>query len=115
MMGAFFAHLIPDLRVLAREAGYALTVHGSMSTDLDLVAIPWTESAIPAADLVEKIRARLNGIIKVVPWNAQPEVRPHGRLAWSIYLDKKSAKLDMGPYIDVSVMPRLPDTPVDTP
>ena len=35
--------------------------------------------------------------------DTNPELRPSGRKAWSIYL----SVLDDGPYLDVSVMPTL--------
>lgn len=102
----YLNHVLPKARDIASGFGYALAVHGSMSRDLDLVAIPWTDDAKSAEDLVEAIRAGFNGVIKNDPnapvgdyINRNPKPKPHGRLAWSIYLGA-------GPYIDLSVMPR---------
>lgn len=38
---AFYKKILPRLRVVAKGHGYALAVHGSLTRDFDLVAIPW--------------------------------------------------------------------------
>lgn len=90
---------LPGVVDVARAHGYALTVHGSLARDFDFVAIPWTEDARPAEELAEAIRARVGGFVH--PPEEFPRHKPHGRLAWSIHLGS-------GPYIDLSVMPRVP-------
>ena len=102
----FFAALLPELTIIAREHGYALAVHGSMARDLDLIAAPWIEEAAPAEALVEAMRERMHGYIVNEPaadpfdmTKHNPQRKPHGRLGWSIQLGR-------GVYIDVSVMPR---------
>lgn len=96
--------LLDPLRAIAREHGYALTSHGSFSRDIDLVAIPWTEEAVPAEQLAEAIRikaAEVVGLAFIAPHEEHelPRHKPHGRLCWSFHLGG-------GPYIDLSVMPR---------
>ena len=44
-----FDEALPKMREAARKLGYAVTTHGSMSRDFDIVVIPWTEDA---ADIV---------------------------------------------------------------
>lgn len=39
----YLEYLIGPLRDIAREHGYALSVHGSVARDIDIVAIPWVE------------------------------------------------------------------------
>lgn len=41
----FYACLYPALCDRAREHGYALAIHGTVATDLDLIAVPWTTAA----------------------------------------------------------------------
>jgi hypothetical protein len=108
--------LLAAARVAARRHGYALAIHGSLSRDLDLVAIPWVVKAATNEDLVEAVREAVHGCIFVGPlhpmagkpgWEVHPNrqvggnpsVRPHGRYAWSIHL------LGTGTYLDLSVMP----------
>lgn len=95
--------LIEPLRAAARQVGYAITVHGSLQRDIDLVAVPWTDEAVSAGELAQIIFQtieRINGIAIVVEADKpMPRQKPHGRLAWSFHLGG-------GPYIDLSVMPR---------
>lgn len=105
-----FAWMVPHLTEVARKFGYAIGLHGSMSRDLDLVAIPWVREAAPAETLVEAIRDAVGGFIRNDPETddnryhldtRNPGEKPHGRRAWSIYFSGHRF------YIDLSVMPRL--------
>lgn len=53
-----FASLYTGLCAIARSNGYALTVHGTLNLDFDLVAIPWTDEAVEwtATTLLDKFR-----------------------------------------------------------
>lgn len=104
--------LIGPLRDRARELGYAIGVHGTLKRDIDLVACPWTTEAVDARTLAEALQAvasEINGRASM-GWRADqppefslngcPGHKPHGRLCWTFVLGG-------GPYIDLSVMPRL--------
>ena len=108
----YFDALMPALRFRARRCGYALTVHGSVGVDIDLVAIPWREFAPVSADyLAEQIRLTVEQIIgtaRVREGDPNPTKKPWGRLAWSFYLQPEGVD---GPYIDLSIMPMV--EPVD--
>lgn len=98
-----FAFMYIGLCNVARENGYALAVHGTLNCDFDLVAIPWTNEAIEPFALVKQIEARI-GIcepdIFLGLHTQEPEIKPHGRLAWLI-------KLGNGAALDISVMPKI--------
>lgn len=110
----YYVNLFPEIREVARQHGYAVAVHGSMTRDFDLVAFPWAEQVSPPAVLVEAVRERLGGTIVPIgtlggKWDPEkqeyveaivsnPEIKPHGRLAWTINLGGR-------PYIDLSVWP----------
>ncbi len=94
-----YADALPFLQRVSNDAGYALAVHGSLSRDCDLVAVPWTPDAIPAEELINWLCERA-GVDEV----KGPEKKPHGRIAWSLMLSKRV-------YIDISVMPRTPEQP----
>jgi hypothetical protein len=101
---AWYAVLYVRLVDRARRLGYALAPHGSMKRDLDLIAIPWTESAVSAQELVKTFAEICNGYLaQSKPRQGEkyrvPTIKPHGRRAYSIHLGG-------GPYIDLSVMPR---------
>jgi hypothetical protein len=120
-----FACLYPGLAEIARAHGYCLAIHGSVVTDLDLVAVPWTDKAVSAEDLknallkhacalgyAEMIQRQVGNaklaanIVRAeelrtgVKHDGSPELKPHGRLSWNLYLDA-------GIKIDLSVMPRI--------
>ena len=102
--------LIGPLREVAREHGYALTVHGTLKRDIDLVAVPWVNTPSDPKVLSEAIRQRaalINpiGVAFIIPAenddyhkNGCPGLKPHGRLCW-VY------QLGGGPAIDLSVIP----------
>lgn len=100
----FYALVIPTLQSIAQSHGYTLALHGSMQTDIDLLACPWEPVASDAATLIEALRAGMGGCF---PAGDCPAERPHGRLAWAIYFDEESARNHIGAYLDVSVMPRI--------
>lgn len=98
---AFLDECLEDLRLCARGCGYALMVHGSLSRDIDVLAVPWTERA----DGPEFLRDRLCGALAakfgraVYPSKDWTE-KPHGRRACTIILP------GFAPEIDLSVLPR---------
>lgn len=105
----YYDVLIEALRYVAYRCGYALTVHGSLKRDIDLVACPWRESAVDAEYLIEKLREATLAIIGIarereVDKGSQPEKKPCGRLAWAFYLTPDDD--DNGVYLDISVMPK---------
>jgi hypothetical protein len=122
----FFACLYHGLCDVARKHGYALAIHGTVTTDLDLIAVPWVPEALPPEMLKEALmahigacgyedllRRQLNGNEALVQQlvardeAARKEVRapnggtikPHGRLAWNLYLEA-------GAKVDLSILPR---------
>jgi hypothetical protein len=109
--GLAYASTLPVLQRIAREHGYALAVHGSMATDIDLVACPWTEDATDPELLAEAIRDAIDGFFTHTPTTGE---KPHGRRVWSIvpsaWIGKHNG-LKWQPWLDLSVMPRQNATP----
>lgn len=93
---------VPDvniIRELAHAKGYCLAEHGSKERDLDVVAIPWTDSACDADELAQYLADNLlteNGPARVVDSSS----KPWGRKAYNIQLN--------GFYklIDLSITPK---------
>jgi len=123
--GPVFACLYPGLCDIARRHGYALAIHGTVVTDLDLIAVPWTPDAADAITLKNALLDHIgacgyrdllrnggNGLseehIEQIVQNEKctgpddSEAKPHGRLAWNLYLEA-------GGKVDLSVMPKSPD------
>jgi hypothetical protein len=104
---AAYAALIPGITKVAKEFGYCTAIHGSMSTDLDIVLIPWVETASEPGEVVEAIRLLMGG--RKGKHAVLPEKKALGRLAWSFYLTEEGANSYGGqsyPYVDISVTPR---------
>ena len=114
--------LVPALREIARRRGYALTMHGSFERDIDLVACPWTDQATAPDGLVADFFRACEIVCGFATWPGNwtegkfdppsgslpnPERKPHGRLGYSILLPA-------GPYLDISVMPRVESKPEAT-
>lgn len=106
MTKEYFDVLIKALRHVAYRYGYALTVHGSLGMDIDLVAVPWRDSCCDQASVAEGIRTAAEAIIGCAEIREHdkphtPTKKPCGRLAWSFYLGPEGCDV---PYIDLSVI-----------
>lgn len=96
MIPAFYCTLWLGMTKTANKCGYALTLHGSMNRDLDLVAVPWTDDADSEQELIKQLCKR-HGLIE---GNSANMEKPHGRRAHVLMMSGQ-------PYIDLSVMPRV--------
>lgn len=92
-----YACLYQRLALLAREHGYALAMHGSMTADCDLIAVPWTHEASSEDVLLEAFAVAAPGYLLRDDW---PGERPAG-------VRKHIIHLGGGPYLDLAVVPTL--------
>lgn len=97
MLPAFYVTLWLGMTKTANRCGYALTLHGSLNRDMDVVAVPWAEDCDTGWQLVYKLSKR-HGLLIADP---KPTIKPHGRKAWVLLPTGSS-----GAYVDLSVMPR---------
>lgn len=96
-----YAIIYHGLAEIARRHGYALAIHGSLQSDLDLIAVPWVEDAASAQVVIEALRAHCEACLDIGDGRGGlAEVKPHGRLAWNLYMGA-------GAKVDVSVLPRI--------
>ncbi len=85
----FYTILWPRFRQAAIDCGWALGLHGSMASDMDMMAMPWVEEAAPVEDLVKA----LSDCIGETIWKEHHFTpfygKPHGRIVYtlSIYAD----------------------------
>lgn len=107
--------LLRQLREVARQDGWALAVHGSMSRDLDLVAVPWTDSASYEPSLVEALRAAVarelggKAFIGAGEDGRNPgyKVKPNGRRCYTLHsTSEQLVENEAGahPYVDLSIL-----------
>ena len=90
-LAPWYAVVYPWLCEVCRANGYALAVHGSVARDLDLIAIPWTDQAVEAEELIESVRKEVDGC-HITDF----EEKPHGRRAWSVCFPGGEAVVDFG-------------------
>lgn len=96
--------ILPPMRRVAKDLGYALTVHGSLNRDIDLVAIPWREHGVGSAErLVEALSGAVAAITGRCNQNRDWADKPHGRRAVILmaWCGESTASLDL------SIMPAI--------
>lgn len=52
---AFYACIWPDIKEAALKCGWALGLHGSLSNDMDIMAMPWVEDCSSELVLIQSI------------------------------------------------------------
>lgn len=98
----FYLRILPALRVIARECGYALGVHGSMRRDLDLIAVPWVEKHVDKDELARCLHKAACGLMNSrYEW----QQKPLGRWATSFPVCWTEWNETSAGHIDLSVMP----------
>lgn len=96
-IGAWYSALYMNLVHIARGCGYALAVHGSVSRDLDLIAVPWTWNAKSCERLVKAFEAATGCKAQE---NKNPDhQKPHGRRVFILSFYNQG-------YIDLGVIRR---------
>ena len=91
-----YCGLYPGLAEIAKSHGYALAVHGSLARDFDLICVPWTESPSEPEKVVRSITTTF--ALRTV---GEPEIKAHGREAWTISISFGEC------FIDLSFMPKV--------
>jgi len=86
---------VAKIREIAKQYGYAIGEHGSRERDIDLIAAPWAEDAVPATTLIYRIAKELRADVLTC------EKKPLGRMASNIVVKGGNYKV-----IDLSVCPR---------
>ena len=95
---AFFASMYEDIRKVAIECGWAVALHGSLVSDMDIMAMPWTDDATTFEGLVRNISKLFDGNPMSELYSISYNEKPHGRIVatipiWSdFYLDISTIK-----------------------
>ncbi|MCK5613828.1 hypothetical protein KAR91_68825, partial [Candidatus Pacearchaeota archaeon] len=89
-IGLIYTCLYPKMLKIAVRHGYTLAAHGSMSRDMDLVAIPWREGAVAPIVLAKKLTKAIDGLLAIHMNGKTFEKKPHRRLGCVIHLPKVS-------------------------
>lgn len=107
----YFSYL-DMLQSWAIEKGYYLIAHGSMSRDLDIVAIPITDDPMEEFELIKEIDKMLTGTYHPDPVKGYNKTRvPGGRTAYRIELGTNITRSGVltNFYVDIKVVPLVLD------
>lgn len=93
-----YVSLYPHLAGIANEHGYALAAHGSLVSDMDLVAIPWAPHVSEPADLMRSMADYLHTFSGAFGLELNgPTEKPHRRVSWKL-------QTGFGSAVDLSVI-----------
>lgn len=97
-----YTSLLPEIRAIARYSGYAIGLHGSMTRDLDLIAVPWTKKYTSPELLISRIERTICQYPEKDKKYYKRKARiatdkPHGRKAYVLHVGFYA-------YIDLSVI-----------
>ena len=82
----FYAVLYESMRKAALDCGYALALHGSMQSDMDLMAMPWDEDSKPVEVLVSEINKCIGETVWAESNLQLRETRAHGRQIYTLFM-----------------------------
>lgn len=87
---------------IGMEKGYAIAVHGSMTRDLDIVAIPWQTGCSTPRQFADSLKNVTGG--GKIGFYDKDQKSIHGYFKYSIALPLSFESGEM-PYIDMTVIP----------
>ena len=96
MAPVYAASMYPELAEICRKHGYALSIHGSLARDFDLVAIPWTILAAEPKVILDNIAEEFN-VVKI----GELVIKEHGRMTYTIIMGFGEC------FLDFSFMPLI--------
>jgi hypothetical protein len=83
------------IREVGLECGWAIAIHGSLASDIDLIAVAWKEDASTLEYFLDKVEKRIAGTSFTYPWHG-PHPMPCGRTVWTLPLESDH-------YLDMNV------------
>ena len=95
---SFYASIWNDLRNAAMDCGWALGLHGSLNSDMDIMAMPWVEGAKSVDEMIEHL---INTCFSNNPFNDISKTphtdKPNNRVVYTIHIYKDF-------YLDINVI-----------
>lgn len=98
---AFYACMWEDIRKCAMDCGWAVALHGSLFSDMDIMAMPWTNDSVSFKELANSISKLFDGNFMSELYSITYNEKPHGRIVATIpiYGDH---------YLDISTIEAVP-------
>lgn len=113
----FYTIVLEPLKIIAKEFGYNLLIHGSMDRDMDLVLVAWQDNCVDAVEVVKAFASYLGGNLHdqrtasdKKPVYLKPFINGAGRLSALISLNRENRFNSYGDdqwYLDISITPKL--------
>lgn len=104
-----YALFFEYLKLIAKDYGYNLVLHGSMSRDLDLIAIPWVDNPRPELKMIQEFDKYLRGRFFLSKEGYEFSILPGNRHNYVIQLNRGDRKgewmrfEDQEYYLDISI------------
>jgi len=77
-----YTALWEDIRNSAMDCGWAVALHGSLASDMDIMAMPWTEDAVSFYELCREIKGLFIG--NEFDWDIDYYSKPNKRIVATI-------------------------------
>lgn len=94
---AFYACMWYDIRQCAMDVGWAVALHGSLTSDMDIMAMPWVEEADTFERLIDRISKLFSENDLSRQYVITYEEKPHQRVVATIPIFSDF-------YLDISTM-----------
>lgn len=83
----FYASMWEDFRKAALDCGWALGLHGSLANDMDIMAMPWTQNANSAEEMVKAIEGCLTIPDKALHFETKKSIdKPNNRTVFTVHI-----------------------------
>ena len=83
---AFYASMWEDLKKAATNCGWSLGLHGSLNSDMDIMAMPWTDDAVEPMELMKKIEDLFTKPDMLCHGIKIDKDKPNGRVVYTIHI-----------------------------
>lgn len=100
---AFYAAMWDDIRQCAMDCGWAVALHGSLNSDMDIMAMPWAQEITCFPEMVRRISELFTGSSMAKNYRITYGEKPYGRAVATIpiwgdfYLDISA--METGDYV----------------
>ena len=94
---AFYACMYEDIRQCAMDCGWAVSLHGSLASDMDIMAMPWVDNAVSFKEMVDRISKLFKDNDMSSQYVITYNEKPHNRIVATIPI-----MLDF--YLDISTI-----------
>ena len=81
---AFYACMYEDIRQCAMDCGWAVSLHGSLASDMDIMAMPWVDNAVSFKEMVDRVSKLFKDNDMSSQYVITHNEKPHNRVVATI-------------------------------